>query len=420
MDRERRVVITGLGAITPLGSTVNKFWDALCKGKSGIGPITKFDTTGFDTRIAGEVKDFDPLAFIPKKELKKMDTFIQYAMAASIMAVGDSGIDMSKLNRDRAGVLIGSGIGGMQAIERYHEVLKEKGPARISPFFIPMSIINLASGNISIHFGIKGPNTSVVSACATGTHAIGEAFKIIQSSRADLMIAGGTESVITPLAVSGFCAMKALSTRNDEPTKASRPFDLKRDGFVMGEGAGIVIMEEREAAIKRGARIYAEVIGYGASSDAYHISAPDPDGYGASLSMKRALEDSKLSAEEIDYINAHGTSTPLNDRIETMAIKNVFGSHAEKLLISSNKSMIGHLLGASGGVEIIASCLTIYNSVVPPTINLEEPDPECDLDYCPNEQRQMKVQRLLKNSFGFGATNASLVLGRPFAEQIIL
>jgi 3-oxoacyl-[acyl-carrier-protein] synthase II len=410
---KRRVVITGLGVITPLGCAVNTFWKNLCEGRSGIGRISRFDPSGIDSQIAAEVKDFNPEDFIPRKEIKKMDTFIQYALAASDMAVKDSGIDLSKVDRDSIGVLIGSGIGGMQAIERNHSILLEKGPQRISPFFIPLSIINLASGNVSIRFGIRGPNLSVVTACATGTHAIGDAARIIQRGEAEAMIAGGTESVITPLAVAGFCAMRALSTRNDDPTKASRPFDLQRDGFIMGEGAGIVMLEEREGALRRGARIYAEVMGYGMSSDAYHISAPDMNGEGATLCMKRAINDARLSPGEIDYINAHGTSTPLNDRIETLAIKNLFGEHAKKLMISSNKSMLGHLLGAAGGVEIVASCLTIHHGIIPPTINLEYPDPECDLDYCPDKAREKKVFRVLKNSFGFGGTNASLVLGAP-------
>jgi 3-oxoacyl-[acyl-carrier-protein] synthase II len=396
-----------------LGNSLKEFWSGLCNGKSGINLITKFDSTGYDCRIAAEVKDFDPLDFIPKKDIKKMDTFIQYAMAASMLAVEDSRLSITEADRDRIGVLIGSGIGGMQAIEKYHSILLEKGPKRISPFFIPMSIVNLASGNISIHFGIKGPNTSVVTACATGTHAIGDAFRIIQRGDAEAMIAGGTESVITPLAVAGFCAMNALSTRNDDPERASRPFEINRDGFVMGEGAGIVIIEERERALSRGARIYAEILGYGTSSDAYHISAPDPDAVGPSLSMERAIADSGILPDEIDYINAHGTSTPLNDRVETKSIKKIFGSHARNLVISSNKSMLGHLLGAAGGVEAVASCLTIQHGIIPPTINYEEPDPECDLDYCPNESKRQEVRRVLKNSFGFGGTNACLVMSAP-------
>jgi 3-oxoacyl-[acyl-carrier-protein] synthase II len=411
--RSRRAVITGLGVISPLGNSLERFWSGLCNGKSGITRITKFDSTGYDCRIASEVKDFDPLDFIPKKDIKKMDTFIQYAMAASILAVEDSMLSIAEADRDRIGVLIGSGIGGMQAIEKYHSILLEKGPKRISPFFIPMSIVNLASGNISIHFGIKGPNTSVVTACATGTHAIGDAFRIIQRGDADAMIAGGAESVITPLAVAGFCAMNALSTRNDDPERASRPFEMNRDGFVMGEGAGVVIIEERDKALSRGARIYAEILGYGTSSDAYHISAPDPDALGPSLSMERAIADSGIPSDEIDYINAHGTSTPLNDRVETESIKRVFGSHARNLIVSSNKSMLGHLLGAAGGVEAVASCLSIHHSLIPPTINYEESDPECDLDYCPNKAKKKKVSRVLKNSFGFGGTNACLVLSAP-------
>ncbi|MGA1790931.1 MAG: beta-ketoacyl-ACP synthase II [bacterium] len=411
--QSRRAVITGLGTITPLGSRVEKFWTALCNGESGIDRITKFDPSELDSQIASEIKDFDPEEFIPKKDIKKMDTFIQYALAASMMAVEDSGLPIANMDRDRIGVLIGSGIGGMQAIEKYHTILMEKGPKRISPFFIPMSIINLASGTVSIHFGVKGPNTAVVTACATGTHAIGDAFRIIQRGDADAMIAGGAESVITPLAVAGFCAMNALSTRNDAPSKASRPFEKNRDGFIMGEGAGVVIIEERESALSRGARIYAEILGYGASSDAYHMSAPDPDALGASVCMKRAIEDAGISVEEIDYINAHGTSTLLNDRMETTAIKRVFGDHASDLLISSNKSMIGHLLGAAGGVEVVASCLTIRHGIIPPTINYEEADPDCDLYYCPNKAKVKKIRRVLKNSFGFGGTNASLVLSAP-------
>ena len=411
--QSRRAVITGLGTITPLGSRVEKFWTALCNGESGIDRITKFDPSDLDSQIASEIKDFDPQDFISKKDMKKMDTFIQYALAASMMAVENSGLPIAEMDRDRIGVLIGSGIGGMQAIEKYHTILMEKGPKRISPFFIPMSIINLASGTVSIHFGVKGPNTAVVTACATGTHAIGDAFRIIQRGDADAMIAGGAESVITPLAVAGFCAMNALSTRNDAPSKASRPFEKNRDGFIMGEGAGVVVIEEREAALSRGAKIYAEILGYGSSSDAYHMSAPDPDALGASLCMKRAIEDSGISVEEIDYINAHGTSTPLNDRMETTAIKRVFGDHARNLLISSNKSMIGHLLGAAGGVEVVASCLTIHHGMIPPTINYEEPDPDCDLYYCPNQAKEKEIHRVLKNSFGFGGTNASLVLSAP-------
>jgi 3-oxoacyl-[acyl-carrier-protein] synthase II len=411
--QSRRAVITGLGVISPLGNSLERFWTGLCNGKSGITRTTKFDSTGFDCQIASEVKDFDPIDFIPKKDIKKMDTFIQYAMAASMLAVEDSRLSLAEADRDRIGVLIGSGIGGMHAIEKYHSILLEKGPKRISPFFIPMSIINLASGTISIHFGIKGPNTSVVTACATGTHAIGDAFRIIQRGDADAMIAGGAESVITPLAVAGFCAMNALSTRNDDPERASRPFEINRDGFVMGEGAGVVIIEERERALSRGARIYAEILGYGTSSDAYHISAPDPDALGPSLSMERAIADSGIPPDEIDYINAHGTSTPLNDRVETASIKKVFGLHARNLIVSSNKSMLGHLLGAAGGVEAVASCLTIHHGIIPPTINYEEPDPECDLDYCPNKAKKKEVSRVLKNSFGFGGTNACLVLSAP-------
>ncbi|MGA1843771.1 MAG: beta-ketoacyl-ACP synthase II [bacterium] len=413
--RQRRTVITGLGVITPLGCTLEKFWTGLSSGKSGVGRITRFDPEGFDTRIASEVKDFEPERYVPQKDLKRMDTFIQYALAASIMAVEDAGLPLEAMDRNQVGVLIGSGIGGMQAIEKYHTILREKGPKRISPFFIPMSIINLASGIVSMHFGVKGPNTAVVTACATGTHAIGDAFRIVQRGDADVMIAGGSESVLTPLAVAGFCAMNALSTRNDDPERASRPFERTRDGFIMGEGAGVVVIEEREAALSRGARIYAEILGYGASSDAYHISAPDPDAEGACLAISRALDDSGIPREEFECINAHGTSTPLNDRMETMAIKRIFGAHAGDIFISANKSMLGHLLGAAGGVEVVASCLMILHGIIPPTINYEEPDPECDLNYCPNRAVKREVQYVLKNSFGFGGTNASLVLGAPDA-----
>ncbi len=413
---KRRVVITGLGAVTPVGTGVKNFWEAICAGKSGVRLITRFDTTNYPSKIAGEVTDFDPDDFIPKKEVKKMDTFIHYALAASIMAVEDAGIKISDEETTRFGVLVGAGLGGLSTIEKYHKmVLEHNGPKKITPFFIPMLIINLASGQIAIRHGFKGPNSAVVTACATGTHAIGDAFKIISRGDADGMICGGAESVITPMGVGGFCAMRALSCRNDEPAKASRPFEKDRDGFVMGEGAGLVLLEEMSHALNRGAKIYAEVVGYGMSCDAYHISAPDPDGSGAILCMQNALKDAQLDASEVEYINAHGTSTELNDRSETEAIKKVFGPHAYRLLISAIKSMTGHLLGAAGGVEAVASALTIFHGIIPPTINYETPDPACDLNYVPNQSQKSNVRIAISNSFGFGGTNATLVF-KKFEE----
>ena len=409
---ERRVVITGLGVVSPVGSSVSKFWENLTAGKSGIGRITKFDPEGFPVQIAGEVKDFDPLEYFEKKEVRRTDPFIQFAVGAAVQAVKDAGLEESDVDKNRVGVLIGSGIGGLTTIEEQHRILLEKGPRRISPFCVPMEIINMASGLVSIRFGYKGPNISVVTACATGTHAIGEAYRTIQYGDADVMVAGGAESCITPLSVAGFAAAKALSTRNDEPEKASRPFEKNRDGFVMGEGAGIVILEELEHAKRRGAKILAEVVGYGTSGDAYHMTAPAPEGEGAARAMANALKDAGVKPEEIDYINAHGTSTKFNDLFETMAIKRVFGEHAYKVKISSIKSMIGHLLGAAGGVEVISSVMTLQTGVIPPTINYEEPDPECDLDYTPNRAVKADVRYVLKNSFGFGGTNACLVLKR--------
>jgi len=404
----RRVVITGMGMVSPLGIGVEKNWQALTEGKSGIGRITKFDSTGFDTQIAGEVKGFVPEDFIDKKEIKRMDIFIQYAIAASVMAMEDSYLKITPANADRVGVVVGAGLGGLTTIEAFHKVLLERGPGRISPFFIPMLIVNEAPGHISMRFGAKGPNTSAVTACATGNHNIGDAWRIIQREDADAVIAGGVEATITPLAVSGFNAMKALSTRNEEPEKASRPFDKERDGFVIGEGSGIIILEELTHALNRGAKIYAEIIGYGLTGDAYHITAPSPDGEGAARCMQMALKDSGMPPEEVDYINAHGTSTYYNDIYETQAIKAVFKEHAKKLPISSTKSMTGHLLGGAGGIEAIFTILTLYQGVIPPTINYQTPDPECDLDYVPNQARKAEVRVALSNSFGFGGTNAVL------------
>ncbi len=405
----RRVVVTGVGVVSPLGTGTEKNWDALMKGQSGIAPITRYDASEFPTRIAGEVKDFNADDFIEKKEQKKMDLFIQYALAASEMAMQDSGFVVTEENAERVGVLVGSGLGGLPTMEEYHTVLKEKGYKRITPFFIPMLIINLAPGQISIRFGAKGPNLSTVSACATGTNSIGDAYHMIARGDADVMIAGGTESTITPLAVSGFNVMKALSTRNDDPAAASRPFDKGRDGFVMGEGAGIVILEEMESAKKRGAKIYAEVGGYGLTSDAYHLTAPAPEGEGAARCMKMALRQAGINPEEVGYINAHGTSTPYNDMYETMAIKSVFGDYAYKLNVSSTKSMTGHGLGAAGGIEAVYSLLAMDRGILPPTINYEEPDPDCDLNYIPNKPIEAKVNVVMSNSLGFGGTNATIL-----------
>lgn len=405
----RRVVITGLGITSPLGTGFEKNWDALTQGRSGIGLITHFDASDLPTRIAGEVKDFIADDFIDKKEQRKMDTFIQFAVAAADLAMADSGLVINDENAERVGVQVGAGLGGLPAIEKYHQAMLEGGYRKISPFFIPMLIINLAPGFISMRTGAKGPNLSSVSACATGTHSIGDAYRLIQRGDADAMIAGGTEATITPLGIGGFNVMKALSTRNDDPTAASRPFDKGRDGFVMAEGAGILILEEYESAKKRGAKIYAEVGGYGMSGDAYHLTAPAPGGEGAARCMKMAVSGAGLNPEDVDYINAHGTSTPFNDLYETMAIKSVFGEHARKLMVSSTKSMTGHALGAAGGLEAVFLALTIARSVVPPTINYQEPDPECDLDYVPNQAREAQVKVGLSNSFGFGGTNATLL-----------
>jgi len=406
---KRRVVVTGIGMISPLGIGNDATWQGLVEGRSGIGRITKFDPGAFACQIAGEVRGFEPEKWIEKKEVKKSDTFIHYAIAAAQMAVDDAGLEMAKEDGDRVGVVIGSGIGGLPLIEEMHQKMMERGPSRISPFFIPGLIVNLASGQISIRFGARGPNSAPATACATGAHAIGDACRIIQRDEADVMFGGGSEAVITPLAVGGFAAMRALSTRNDEPERASRPWDADRDGFVMGEGAGIVMLEERERAIARGARIYCEVTGYGMSSDAYHITSPAEDGSGMMRVMQRALKDAGLHPNDIEYINAHGTSTPVGDKTETVAIKRVFGDHAYKLAISSTKSMTGHLLGAAGGLESAITAMAMKTGIIPPTINYESPDPECDLDYVPNQARQKTLTHTMSNSFGFGGTNATLI-----------
>ncbi len=406
----RRVVITGFGLISPLGIGIEENWKGLVEGKSGIGPITRFDASQFSTRIAGEVKDFNPENYIDKKEIRKMDLFIHFALAATSLALDDSGLKIDSSNSDKVGVFIGSGIGGIRFIENQYQIYLEKGPRRISPFLVPGMIVNLASGQVSIKFGAKGPNSAVSTACATGTHAIGDAFRLIANGYADAMIAGGAEAGITPLCVGGFAAMKAISTRNDEPEKASRPFDAGRDGFVMGEGAGILIIEELQNALARNASIYAEVIGYGMSGDAYHISAPSADGDGPIRVMQNAIKDAAIQPSDVDYINAHGTATPAGDKIETIAIKEVFGEKAKSVAITSSKSMIGHMLGAAGGAETIITALSIKHDIATPTINLTDPDPECDLDYVPNQSRKMSINYALNNSFGFGGTNASLVL----------
>jgi 3-oxoacyl-[acyl-carrier-protein] synthase II len=405
---QQRVVITGLGAVTPIGNTAEEFWTALTQGKSGIGPITRFDSTAFPTRIAGEVKGFDPLKYVDRKDDRKLDLYLKYAIACAVMAVEDAGLDLAKEDGNRFGVLVGSGIGGISTLLESHKVLLDKGPDRVSPFFIPMLIINMASGLISMRFGARGPNSSVVTACATGNHAIGDAARVIQRGDADVMIAGGAEAIIIPLTIAGFCQMKAMSTRNDEPTKASRPFDAERDGFVCGEGGGLVVLESLEHAVRRDARIYAEVVGYGMTGDAHHMTAPDPEGDGAARAMASALRDAGIEPSAVGYINAHGTSTPYNDKFETIAIKRVFGEHAKRLPVSSTKSMTGHLLGAAGGIEAIATILAIHHGLLPPTINYEKPDPECDLDYVPNQARKQDVEVALSNAFGFGGTNATL------------
>jgi len=408
----RRVVVTGLGMVTPLGTGVKENWEAVCAGRSGIGPITKFDASDFPTRIGGEVKGFKPEDWLGKQEIRRLDPFIHFAVASARMAMEESNLKIDSNNAHRVGCISGSGLGGLEMLEFYHKTLLEKGHRRISPFFIPGMIANMAPGQIAIEFGAMGPNISIETACAASSHAIGEAFRLIREGLVDAMIAGGSEAVLTPLALGGFCAMKALSTRNDEPEKASRPFELNRDGFVMGEGAGILILEEMDHALQRGASIYAEVVGYGMSGDAYHVSAPHPDGLGAYLCMKMALDYAGLRPEDVDYINAHGTSTKLNDLTENIAIKKLFGEHAYKLAISSTKSMTGHLLGGAGAIEAIYTVLTIKHGMIPPTINYEQPDPECDLDYVPLVAREAVVDAVLANSSGFGGQNASLIVRR--------
>lgn len=408
---KRRVVITGMGIISPVGNGVDKFWKSLLSGKSGIDFISRFDVEDFPTKIAGEVKDFHPEEFIDKKELKRHDRFTQFAIASTKMALDDSGLDFLQIDRNRVGVVFGSGIGGSETWEEQHNTLITKGPRRVSPLFIPMMIANMASARVAMDFNLKGPNFTVVTACASGTNAIGEAFRIVQRGDADIMVAGGTEAPITSLSLAGFSSMRALSTNNDEPHLASRPFDKNRDGFVMGEGSGVIILESLEhAAMRRNAKIYAEVIGYGTTADAFHITQPDPEGDGAARAMLNAMQDAGVSPDEVDYINAHGTSTPMNDKFETLAIKRAFGNHAKKLFISSTKSMTGHLLGAAGAIELIASALTVFNNEIHPTINYEARDPECDLNYVPNKAIKEKVNIALSNSLGFGGHNATVIV----------
>jgi 3-oxoacyl-[acyl-carrier-protein] synthase II len=416
VDRDRRVVVTGLGLISPLGTGVEKNWEALMAGRSGIVPITRFDTSDFPTKFAGEIPDFNPLDWIEKKDVRKMDLFIQYAMGAAEQAMQQSGLRITEDNADNVGVLVGVGIGGLCTIEENHMIFLESRLKRITPFFIPKLISNLAPGQISIRYGARGANFSTTSACASGSHAIGEAYRMIRAGYLDAAITGGAEAAITSLGVGGFIAMRALSTRNDNPTAASRPFDRERDGFVMAEGAASLILEERESAIARGAKILAEVVGYATNADAYHITSPSPDGQGAAKCMQRCLEDGGLDPNEVDYINAHGTSTPQGDVAETHAIKHVFGEHAARIAVSSTKSMTGHTLGAAGAIESAYTVLAILNSAIPPTINYEYPDPECDLDYVPNRSRPAKIRLALKNSFGFGGTNTTVAF-RPAVEQ---
>ena len=410
--QNRRVVVTGVGLVTALGTGTEENWKALCEGRSGVTAITRFDTTLFTAKIAAEVKNFEPLNWFDKKDLKKMDSFIHYAVAAADFAMKQAGLTISPESAERAGVFIGSGIGGFTVIEREHQAFLEGGPRKISPFFIPSSIINLAAGQVSIRFGARGPNSAPCTACSSGAHAVGDAFRVIARGDADVMICGGSEAAVTPMGVGGFAAMRALSTRNEEPARASRPFDKDRDGFVVGEGAGVLVLEELELAKKRGATIVAELVGYGMSGDAFHITLPPDDGHGAHRVMLNAINDAGIKPEEVDYINAHGTSTPPNDRIESAAIKRLFGDHARKLAVSSTKSMIGHLLGAAGAVEAGITSLVVERGVIPPTINYETPDPDCDLDYVPNKMRKANVRYALSNSFGFGGTNASLLFKR--------
>jgi 3-oxoacyl-[acyl-carrier-protein] synthase II len=409
---KRRVVVTGLGVISPVGTGKDNFWQALLEGRSGIRRIEAFDPTDFDSQIAGEVRDFDPDKFLSRKEARRMDRFSQFAVCASMMAIEDAGLDITRIDRNLIGVILGSGIGGIKTFEEQHRTLLEKGPSKVSPFFIPMMIVNMGAANVAIQLGLKGPNSCVSTACEASTHALGEALRIIQLGEADWMIAVGAEASITPISLAGFCAMKALSMRNHEPERASRPFDRDRDGFVMAEGAAALLLEAEEVARERGARIYAELKGYASTCDAYHITAPDPEGSGAARAMLYAMQDAGIEPQDVDYINAHGTSTPLNDRMETLAIKRAFGEHAYSIKISSIKSMVGHLLGAAGAIEAAATVLSVYHGVIPPTINLENPDPECDLDYTPQKSVTCSIRHALSNSFGFGGHNGTLVFGR--------
>ncbi len=408
----RRVAVTGIGLVTPLGTGTEKTWEGLVNGRSGVGPITRFDASAHAAQIAAEVKDFTPEKWFEKKQARNLDLFVQYAIAAADMAWKDSGLSVSAGNEERIGVITGCGMGGLSTIEEYHQVYLDRGPRRITPFFIPRVIPNMPSGHISMHLGAKGPNLALSTACAAGTHAVGEAFRHIVHGDCDVVVTGGTESVVCPLAVGGFSSMKALSTRNDDPEAASRPFDMERDGFIIAEGAGMLVLEELESARARGAKIYAEMAGFGLTSDAYHIAAPPESGEGAARCMAMALRDAGMQPEEIGYINAHGTSTPLNDRCETTAIKTVFGDHARKLAISSTKSMTGHMLGGAGGIESAFTALMLHHGVITPTINLEHPDPACDLDYVPNEARELQVEAAMSNSFGFGGTNGVIIMKR--------
>lgn len=412
---KKRVVVTGLGVVSPVGTGKEKFWQSLIEGKSGIDLIQRFDASELPTRIAGEVKDFDPHDFIDKKEARRMDRFTQLAIAAADMAIADAGVQAGKIDPFRAGVILGSGVGGIETIEQQALVMQTKGPGRITPFFVPMMIANIAGANIAIKHGLRGPNSTVVTACASSTNSVGDAYRIIQRGEADVMVTGGSEAPVIKLAMAGFCSMRAMSTRNEEPHRASRPFDTGRDGFVMGEGAGILVLESLEHAQARGARIYAELGGYGMTCDAHHITAPDPDGIGAAMAMELCLKDSGMAPQEIDYVNAHGTSTPLGDIAETKAVKKIFGEHSAKMAVSSTKSMTGHLLGAAGGVEAIICVLSIVRGIIPPTINLEETDPECDLDYIPNKAVQREINAAISNSFGFGGHNATVLI-RRFSE----
>ena len=405
-----RVVVTGMSVVSPLGIGLGDFWSNLAAGKSGVGPVTRFETEGYSTRIAAEVKGFVPENYMDKKEARRMDRFTQFAMAAAKLVLEDAALDLDAVDRDRVGVILGSGIGGLETFEEQHKVLLSRGPGRVSPFFIPMMIANMGPAQVAIAHGLRGCNLITTSACASSNNAIGDAYRLLQRGQADVIICGGTEAPITPMAMAGFCSLKAMSTRNDDPEGASRPFDSGRDGFVIGEGAGLLVLETVQHAVKRGARIYGEVAGYGSSCDAYHITAPDPEGRGAAISMELALRDAGLSPDEVDYINAHGTSTPLGDRLETVAIKQVFGRHAYKLAVNSTKSMTGHLLGAAGGLEAVICLLSMVHEVIPPTINLQNPDPECDLDYVPNQARRAGVRVALSNSFGFGGHNVTLIL----------